>query len=378
MTQPPDPLHPTDVDGAASPATVESKRMRGIRCLIRVGLSVLLLASLSCESMVGRIVEGAVDRQTESTRGELLTDDALRVFLCGTGSPLPDAESAAACTLVIAGGKVYVVDVGPGSQEVAQLAGIPTRAIGGVFLTHFHSDHIGELGEWAVQSWIAGRTGPFEVYGPPGVDHVVEGFKRAYRQDDAYRIAHHGAENLPRSATEWVSYEVPYAKGVGTKVLEEGGLIVTAFAVDHEPVEPAVGYRFDYKGRSVVISGDTDKSSNLERVARGADLLIHEALVKRLIGQVSEAIGEAGQPRLERFSSDILDYHTSPREAAESANAAGVRTLVLTHLVPPVPGAVRKWLFLRDVEAGEVDVMLGEDGMLFSLPVGSDAIDVGS
>jgi ribonuclease Z len=344
-----------------------------------VALLVSLVGALGCnDAMIGRLVDAAVDRQTSSTRIDLLEDDALHVFLCGTGSPLADAGSAAACTMVIAGGKVYVIDVGPGSQEVAQLAGMPTRALGGVLLTHFHSDHIGELGEWAVQSWIAGRTSPFHVYGPPGVDRVVGGFKEAYRHDDEYRIAHHGVENLPRTATEWVPHAVPYETGPGTKVLEEGGLVVTAFAVDHRPVEPAVGYRFDYKGRSVVISGDTDKSSNLESIAKGADLLVHEVLVKSVITQLSDALGEADQPRLQRLSKDILDYHTSPGEAAESANAAGVDTLVLTHLVPPVPGPVRKWLFLRDVEAGDVDVMLGEDGMMFSLPVGSDSIDIDS
>ncbi|MCP4905752.1 MAG: MBL fold metallo-hydrolase [bacterium] len=347
---------------------------------VRIAGAALLLSlstALGCEAMVGRIVEASVDRQTTSIRSELLEDDALRVFLCGTGSPLPDADSAAACTVVIAGGRVYVIDVGPGSQEVAQLAGIPTRALGGVFLTHFHSDHIGELGEWATQSWIAGRTGALHVYGPPGIDRVVGGFKEAYRQDDEYRITHHGLENLPRTATEWLPHTVPYESGSGTKVLDEGGLVVTAFGVDHKPVEPAVGYRFDYKGRSVVISGDTDKSSNLESVAEGADLLIHEVLIKSLISQVSDATGEAGRPRLQRLSKDILDYHTSPSEAAESANAAGVDTLVFTHLVPPVP-VLREWFFMREVEAGDVDVMLGEDGMMFRLPVGSDSIDIGS
>jgi ribonuclease Z len=242
--------------------------------------------------MIGRIVDRAAERQTNSVRIDLLEDDALNVFLCGTGSPLPDPTSAAACTMVLAGGRMYVVDVGPGSQEVAQLAGMPTAALSGILLTHFHSDHIGELGEWAMQSWVAGRTGPVHVYGPEGVDQVVGGFRQAYRLDDEYRIAHHGLENLPRSATEWIAHPVPHAGGPGVKILEQGGLVVSAFAVDHRPVEPAVGYRFDYEGRSVVISGDTDQSANLEVNAKGADLLIHEVLMKDVIGQVSDALGE--------------------------------------------------------------------------------------
>jgi ribonuclease Z len=347
--------------------------------LIRVVLIALLIAlstSLGCDAMIGRIVEAAANRRVNSDGRGLLEDDALNVFLCGTGSPLADPTSASACTMVVAGAKIYVVDVGLGSHEVAQLEGIPTSALGGIFLTHFHSDHIGELGEWAMQSWVAGRKGPLHIYGPEGVDQVVGGFRQAYRLDNEYRIAHHGLENLPRSGTEWITHSVPYARGPGTKIFDRDGLVVTAFAVDHKPVEPAVGYRFDYKGRSVVISGDTDRSSNLEANAKGADLLIHEVLLKKVMGQVSDALGKAGQQRLQRLSKDVLDYHTSPNEAAESANAAGVRTLVFTHLVPPVPGPLRRWLFMRGVDGGEVELILGEDGMLFRLPANSNAIEI--
>lgn len=193
--------------------------------------------------------------------------------------------------------------------------------------------------------------------------------------DDEYRIAHHGSENLPRAATEWIPHEVPYEEGEGTRVLDAGGLVVKAFAVDHRPVEPAVGYRFEYKGRVVVVSGDTDRSANLERNATGADLLVHEALVKDVIEQLSDAFGEAQEPRLQRLTKDIIEYHTSPSEAVAVARAAGVDTLVFTHLVPPVPGPMRKWLFLRDLDSGDVDVIVGEDGMHFRLPAGSDEIE---
>lgn len=338
-------------------------------------LCLFVANSLGCDAVVGRVVEAAVERQQSAGHTAWLDDGALHVVLCGTGSPLPDPTSAAACTAVVAGGRVWVVDVGPGSQEVAQLVGVPRAALGGVLLTHFHSDHIGELGEWATQSWIAGRDEPFQVFGPTGVTRVAAGFQQAYELDDEYRIAHHGAENLPPSATEWTIHEFPVSQGETVVIHSEGGLTIKAFAVDHAPVASAVGYRFEYGGRSVVISGDTDVSPALQASSRGADLLVHEALLKDLVGQVSEGFGRAGEPRLRRLSADILDYHTSPAEALEAAQIAGVGMMVMTHLVPPVPGRLRNWLFTEGLEADDVDVVLGEDGMHFRLPANSEAIE---
>jgi ribonuclease Z len=338
-------------------------------------LGPLFASSLGCDAVVGRVVEAAVERQLSGGHTEWLDDGALHVVLCGTGSPLPDPTSAASCTAVVAGERVWVVDVGPGSQEVAQLLGVPRAALGGVLLTHFHSDHIGELGEWATQSWIAGRKQAFHVFGPTGVKRVATGFQQAYGLDDEYRIAHHGAEHLPPSATEWTIHEFPVGQGEAVVIHREGGLTIEAFAVDHAPVSPAVGYRFEYGGRSVVISGDTDVSSSLQANARGADLLVHEALLKDLAGQLSEGFGRAGEARLQRLSADIIDYHTSPAEALEAAQIAGVDMLVMTHLVPPIPGRLRSWFFARGLEGGDVDVVLGEDGMHFRLPADTHAIE---
>lgn len=357
-----------------NPLSFRTPHLRGAASA--VVMAFMLGALLGCEGLVNRVIDGAAQRLTDAPPSDLLEDDALSVFLCGTGSPLADPDSAAACTMVFAGGKAYVIDVGPGSQETAQLAGMPRAELAGILLTHFHSDHIGELGEWAMQSWVAGRATPLHIYGPPGVEEVMGGFRMAYRLDDGYRIEHHGADLLPPSGTEWIAHVVPYVNGPGTVILEQDGLVVTAFAVDHTPVEPAVGYRFDYKGRSVVISGDTDQSSNLEVNAQGADLLLHEVLLKDIIAQVSEAAGEAGAARQATLAGDVIDYHTSPAEAAQTAERAGVNTLVFTHIVPPVPGPLRNWLFMRDVDVEDVEVILGEDGMLFRMPAGSEAIEL--
>lgn len=132
-------------------------------------------------------------------------------------------------------------------------------------------------------------------------------------------------------------------------VLEKAGLKITAITVDHAPVAPAVGYRFDYAGRSVVISGDTVYSKNLERASKGVDLLVHEVLQKAIIGSVSQAMADRGIDRLSKLSGDILEYHTSPAEAVRLAREAGVRNLVFNHIVPPLPDRLARWIFFQDI-----------------------------
>jgi ribonuclease Z len=329
---------------------------------------VAALALTACDRLLDRQVERSL---TRVDRGVLTSPDLL-VVLCGTGSPLADAARAAACTAVIAGGTFLLVDVGPGSWEQVDLANLPTGELAGVLLTHFHSDHIGDLGEAITQSWIAGRSQPLEVYGPPGVGRVVAGFREAYALDTGYRVTHHGEEFMPSQAAGAVAREIALpAEGSSDPVvvLERDGLRVTAFRVDHAPVSPAVGYRFDWRGRSVVVSGDTRKSASLAANARGADLLVHEALQPKLTGRAVEIARRIGQPRLAKLASDLPGYHTTPREAAELAQQAGVKQLVLTHLVPGPNGVLAEHLFLDG--AGEVfdgEITLGEDGMRWALP----------
>jgi len=166
------------------------------------------------------------------TRNDLLAPDALRVVLCGTGNPLADRERAAACTAIVAGGNIYLVDIGPGAWKNLALWHIPAPRIAAVMFTHFHSDHIGDLGEANLESWAQGRDHPLRVYGPPGVEQVVAGFAQAYALDEGYRIAHHGAALMPSANWQMQPLAVkidtpagvsPCAGGSAT-VLEQNGL----------------------------------------------------------------------------------------------------------------------------------------------------------
>jgi ribonuclease Z len=332
---------------------------------LRACLGALALAAAGCDRLVDAQIERNLTRVDES----ILRSPDLHVVLCGTGSPIADAERAAACTAVIAGGRLFLVDVGPGAWETVDLANLPLAALAGVFLTHFHSDHFGDLGEATTQSWIAGRAQPLPVYGPPGTARVVAGLAQAYAFDVGYRVAHHGEAHMPRAAAGAEAREFALPSGAeAVTVLEQDGLRVTAFAVDHAPVSPAVGYRFDFAGRSVVVSGDAKKSASVVENARGADLLVHEALCRPLVERAAARARRLGRERLGALASDVLDYHTSAPEAAEVAREAGVGKLVLTHLVPAPPNRLARRVFLEgvsDIFPGEV--ILGEDGMRFDL-----------
>jgi ribonuclease Z len=302
---------------------------------------------------------------------DLLHDGQLHVVLCGTGSPLPDRNRAQACTAIIAGGEFVLVDTGSGSwRQVAANNVLRPQDLSAILLTHFHSDHIGDLGEALLQSWVAGRSRKIPVYGPPGVEKVVGGFEQAYSLDTGYRVQHHGDEAMPRAAAGAKPHPVSLrSNDAAAPVFERNGLRVTAFKVDHDPASPAYGYRLEFRGRVVVISGDTAKSENLGRHAAGADLLVHEVIAKDVLQMAANNFDRVGNRRRARLARDIVNYHTSPLEAAQLAAAAKVETLVFTHLVPAPNTPQIEQAFTRglsDVFKGKV--VLGTDGMRFDLP----------
>jgi ribonuclease Z len=304
----------------------------------------------------------------------LAQKDELAVLFCGTGSPLPDKARGGPCTLIAAGDRLYLVDAGIDSARNLMLWRVPLEKIQAVLVTHFHSDHIGELGEIRLQTWVAGRKAPLAVYGPPGVDRVVGGFNQAYALDAGYRTKHHGADMLPPDAVAMV----PHAVQPGV-VLEQDGLKITAFKVRHEPANPAYGYRFDFHGRSIVVSGDTAPDEAIVRAAANADVLVHEGLQPEMVGVMHDALEAAGHPRQAKIFHDIPPYHTSPVDAAKEANRAKVHLLVFTHLIPILPNSFAEDLFLRGVgDVRREGVELAHDGLLIRLPGGTEEINATS
>jgi len=349
------------------------------RMLLVVAAVIVVIAGLGWTfrgRIAMRLMERVVAGNLGSGRiGEL--PDGLHVGLCGAGAPLPDPERSGPCVAVIAGDQLWVVDTGSGASRGLSRMRLPPGRIAGILLTHFHSDHIDGLGEVMLQRWAGGaHEDPVPVYGPKGVEMVVDGFKRAYALDAMYRIAHHGPKVVPAGGMGGVphTFNAP-ADGESETIVQIGDLTITTFSVQHAPVSPAVGYRFDYRGRSVLVSGDTAKSANVERFAKGVDLLVHEALSPELVGVMTRGAARVGATNVEKITRDILDYHTTPVEAAETAQAAGARSLLLYHIVPPLPVAPLRDVFLAGVsEVYDGPVTIGTDGTFFSLPADSDEI----
>ena len=291
--------------------------------------------------------------------------DGLRVFMCGTSSALISAR-AQACVAVTAGDSLYIVDAGTGSNATMALAGESLQSLRGILLTHFHSDHITGLADFNLTSWVLGRDAPLQVMGPTGVERVVAGFNEAFALDRQYRVTHHGADLLHPDVG--LLEAVPISAGL---VADHGGLRITAFPVDHAPIEPAFGYRFDYGGRSVVVSGDTVVTDTVQTAAQDADLLLMDALSLPIVQTLEAAARQSGRDRQAKVLLDIQDYHAAAGDLAVLAESTGVGMLGLYHLVPAPQNYLLERIFERDVPD---DAVMTTDGMVFELPRDDEAI----
>jgi len=322
---------------------------------------------------ISSIIEARVSGQqsvTDQRRDELLDPSRITVVTCGTGSPIPSAR-AQSCLAVFVNGQFLLFDAGDRAQNSMENLNLPVTDIDAVFLTHFHSDHIADLGEVVSRSWILGRDQPLAVYGGQEVEQVVSGFNAAYTADDAYRIAHHGADLFPdvRPATAVTIHD---PRPEGSVVYEVDGVRVLAYKVDHSPIATALGFRIEYAGKVVAISGDTIDTPGLRALAASADILVSEVMNKAIVDEFECVFGRIPDPRLEKIFRDIHTYHIDVPELAELANDAGVATLVMTHLVPSIEDPAQLNLFFRQPASALYNgtLIIAQDGteVVISLP----------
>ena len=246
-----------------------------------------------------------------------------RLILLGTGGgPRPRKENVSACQVIVVNDALYVIDCGNGVARQLVSAGLSLPKLRHVFITHQHSDHNADYGNLLLLSWASGLRTRVDTWGPPPLEKMTRLFFEMNAYDIDIRIADEGRVPLvPLVHAHEVSE--PGA------VMRDDNVRVTCTLVDHPPVKPALAYRFDTADRSIVISGDTHRSDNLVQLARGVDVLVHEALylpaVDRLVARV---------PNAATLKKHIIDSHTAVEDCARVATAAAVKTLVLSHLVP--------------------------------------------
>ncbi|MFP6581444.1 MAG: MBL fold metallo-hydrolase [Candidatus Hydrogenedentota bacterium] len=232
-----------------------------------------------------------------------------------------------------------------------------------VLFTHFHIDHYGDLDRLLFSRGGAGAASePLSVLGPRGTKAIVDKVVASVAIDEKYRLEHHG-EHWSPNAMQATTQE--FEPGV---IYDKDGLKVTMFLVDHEPIEIAVGYRFDYEGKSIVVSGDTKKSESLIAAAQDCDLLIHEAMNATVLNAVLPGL-KRQNPRGGAMLEDLMEVHTSTLEVAGIGAATNAKKIVLTHLVPSIaPTEAQETNFVRGMDKiYSGPIVVGRDSMIFTV-----------
>jgi ribonuclease Z len=281
-----------------------------------------------------------------------------KVTLLGTASPAPRPDRFGPSTLIEAGDQKLLIDAGRGVPIRLRQLNVPLGKIDILFITHYHSDHTSGIPDVWLTGWLptayARRTTPFHVMGPVGAKALMSNLEKAYALDIKIRLED---EKLP---PEGIATFVEEFEKDGV-VYEKNGVKVIAFEVNHGPaIKPAVGYRIEYKGRSVVMSGDTRYDQNVIKYGSGAEVLIHE------VGSARPELLATSVP-VQR----IIAHHTTPREAGMVFSQAKPKLAVYTHIVlqsnEKIPEPTLDEVVAETRQTYSGPLIVGEDLMSFEI-----------
>jgi ribonuclease Z len=308
--------------------------------------------------------------QDAAAAAEHLRTDQITTVLCGTMSPIA-RSGAETGTAVFVNGKFLLFDIGNNVLQSINGSNIPIAKLDAVFITHYHGDHYADLGEAISRSWVNGRRHILPIYGPSGLTQIVDSFNAAYELDRSYRTAHHGEAVMPPEWASTETHEFPTPRGEQWIVYEEDGVVVRALTVDHHPANPAVGYRIEYAGKSVVITGDTVLTPELPGFSQDADLLVSEVMNKQIIEWMEDTYRELGNDDVARIAYDIREYHMDVSDVAKLAQQSQPARLALTHFTPAAPNesVLRQW-YVEPIQAVyDGEIFAGGDGLTVVIPL---------
>lgn len=315
------------------------------------------------QSLTRRSVLAAAAAAPSLARAAAPADKTRLIILGSLAGPSVGAARRQSSNLLVHGEDAYVVDCGYGATEqFVRAKAAPFRNVRDVFITHHHPDHNIELGTFVYFAWYAGLEQPLGLYGPPPLQRIWDGYQIAMKPDVDVWLGDIGHKPLPPITVHEVA-------GAGP-VMQDANVKVTSAVVHHPPVVPALAYRFDFPDRSIVFSGDTTPSDNLIALARGADVLVHEAIYVQAVKPqpntsvpVNNSGGSpiAGDPA--KLRAHVLGSHTTAEQVGQVAAAAGVKTLVMSHLAPGGPEITDEMWRSAAAKAFKGEIIIAHDLM---------------
>jgi len=354
---------------------LKKKKVLIITGLVIVG--VIIIGKLAFDSIVAsdimivRAIERRNERNDEIAK-DLMSTDEINVILVGTAGPM-SPDIAQQCTAVFVGGQFLLFDAGDYAQKRMEQFGLPSEELDAVFLTHFHNDHIADLGEVMQRSYILGRESELVVHGPTGVEDIVDGFNMVYSFDSDHRTEHHGEALMPTEFQLATASEFD-ANLEEIVVYEKGGVIVTAFQTYHPPIDPVFGYVVEYEDAKIVISGDTLVTDKLAAYSNDADLLVMDIMNYELVTLMEDAFYDIGNDELGQIMFDIKEYHPDVKDVAQMAHDQDVSRLALTHYAPAalVQSMMNRFYVdpIREIYDGEL--IAGSDGTTITIPLSDE------
>jgi ribonuclease Z len=336
---------------------------------------VILFILLRQPAFQDRLLESAIEN-IAAPSSYLPEEDALTAVVCGSRSPINDPARAETCILIQAGNDIYIFDTGGGSIANLHNWHTPWDRVKAIFYSHLHSDHIADIAEFHLMTWIAGlRDSKQKVYGPEGVQMLTDGIELAYTKDYFFRNEHHGNTIASLDVAGFDTKTIDLNNPV---LLDDGNLKITAYSVSHDPVDPALGYRIDYKGRSISISGDTIYDKNLVTNSKNVDVLFHESMSLELLDLINKQAKKTNNYLMDKITIDILDYHTPILDVVKAANEANVKHLVFYHHLPAPRNQLMEDIMYRGVDEIRDGWTASHDGTMVILPIDSTEIIVSS